>query len=331
MAANPIPENHEGLAVRVNLCLAALHLLLCLYQLFVLPLFLLPKSLWWALTLLPAMLLSNSFWSLIHEAIHDLFSPDARANLAAGRLLGVFFGSPFRVLRITHLMHHRLNRSPIEGTELYDPAKTSKWKAGIGYYFQILGGLYLFEVLSPLPFFLPRRFLRRLQARYFSAPTLSALFWKSLVNDEAIRTIRIDGLLALALLGMSVACYGKNWEWLLASVLMRAFLISFLDNVYHYGTPVNDIPYASNLRLPGFLSKALLHFNLHGVHHGNPAVPWIRLLESFESGSGRFEGGYFAAAARQLRGPLALSELTVGRRGAAPSPLEEPAARGGLP
>lgn len=323
-------EARETIPLIVNFYLAALHLLLSLYQLFFLPLFLLPESLWWALTLVPVALLSNSYWSVIHETIHDLFSPSGRANLAAGRLLGIFFGSPFPVLRIGHLIHHRLNRTPIEGAELYDPKKTSKMKAGLGYYFQILGGLYLFEVLSPLPFLLPRRWLDFLQRRFFSRETLSGLFWKSLVNDEAIRTIRTDGSAALALLCLSAACYGENWKLLLGAFLMRAFLISFLDNVYHYGTPVNDIPYARNLRLPVFLARAMLHFNLHGVHHRNPAIPWSRLAAVFGNESGPFDSGFFASAARQLRGPIAISDLVSGRAGGAGSKTRESAMGGGI-
>jgi fatty acid desaturase len=96
---------------------------------------------------------------------------------------------------------------------------------------------------------------------------------------------------------------------LVAALLTRGFLISFLDNVYHYETTVGDIFYAKNLRLAPLLSKLLLHFNLHGVHHVNPAVPWIHLPKAFHAGTRQFQGGYFAASARQLRGPIALQDL----------------------
>ena len=47
----------------------------------------------------------------------------------------------------------------------------------------------------------------------------------------------------------------------------RGLLISFLDNVYHYETPVNDVFFAKNLRLAKPLQGILLNFNLHGIHH----------------------------------------------------------------
>lgn len=294
---------------QLNHSLAAVHLLLNLYQFFVLPLYLLPLSPWWALTLVPVVALSNPFWSLIHEAIHDLFHPSSHVNALVGRLLAVFFGSPFRVLRLSHLMHHRLNRSPLEGTELYDRNKTSRMRAGLGYYFQILGGLYLFEFISSLPFFLPRKFLNFLVRRFFSGRTLAGMLVRSLVTEESIREIRVDGLMVLGLLGLSAACYGENWEFLGTALMARAFLISFLDNVYHYRTPLDDVLYADNLWLPRSLSRALLHFNLHGIHHRNPSIPWIRLPEIFAGESRRFDGSYVAAALRQLSGPISLWEL----------------------
>ena len=64
----------------------------------------------------------------------------------------MLFGSPFRILRMSHLLHHKLNRLPVEGTEYYDRAKSTRGAAAPGYYFQILLGLYLVEILSPICF-----------------------------------------------------------------------------------------------------------------------------------------------------------------------------------
>ena len=293
----------------INFALAAAHVGMNLYQFFVLPIFLLPLHPGWALTLAPVAVLSNPFWSLIHEAIHDLFHPIARINGFVGRLLAIFFGAPFRVLRLSHLLHHKLNRSPIEGTELYDPDKSSRLRASPGYYFYIFGGLYLFEAVSLLPFLLPRRLLRWIETRFFDQGGLSQSLVKSLMNDESIREIRQDGIAILFLFGLSALCYGEQWGLLAISLVTRAFLISFLDNVYHYRTPVNDLLHADNLRLPATLSKILLYFNLHGIHHRNPAIPWHRLPEVFRREAGPFQGNFLTAALRQLEGPVALPDL----------------------
>ena len=81
-----------GVPVPLNCALAVGHVALNLYQLFLLPLILLPASSWWGLTVVPVALMSNSFWSLIHEAIHDHFHLRLRSNYFAGRFLSVFFG-----------------------------------------------------------------------------------------------------------------------------------------------------------------------------------------------------------------------------------------------
>ena len=105
--------------------------------------------------------------------------------------------------------------------------------------------------------------------------------------------------------------------------MARGFLISFLDNVYHYETPVSDVflrqeSYVCRRPLAGLL----LNFNLHGIHHINPAISWIDLPKAFDVQAGKYHGDYFAAALRQLRGPIALQDLPQGAGAAVrPSPL----------
>jgi len=301
-----------GIPLTLNLCLASFHTAINLYQFLILPLWLLPGNPAWGWTLLPLAFLNNPYWSLIHEAIHDLFHPARKVNAFLGRLMAIFFGAPFRILRLSHLLHHKLNRLPVEGTEYYDKTKKSKAAAAPGYYFQILLGLYLAEVLSALYFFLPRSWLKSFKERFLAPQSVSGILMQNWLGVEALREIRFDGLLTLALLSISFYCYGEHWPLLLAVLAARGFLISFLDNVYHYETPVGDVFYARNLRLGGALERLLLHFNLHGIHHLNPAIPWIELPKAFRAQAGKFEGGYFNAVLRQLRGPIALQDLPGG-------------------
>jgi fatty acid desaturase len=132
------------------------------------------------------------------------------------------------------------------------------------------------------------------------------------LSAESLREIRLDGLGVISWLGLSFYCYGQYWPLLLALLLARGFLISFLDNIYHYETPVSDVFFARNLRLALPLSKLLLNFNLHGTHHINPAIPWINLPKAFDVQAGKYHGDYFRAALRQLNGPIALQDLPQG-------------------
>jgi fatty acid desaturase len=303
---------NRGIPAAINLSLAAFYGAVNLYQFFILPLWLLPAHRAWALTLLPLALLTNPFWSLIHEAIHDLFHSDRAVNACAGRLLGMMFGAPFRILRLSHLLHHKLNRLPVEGTECFDKRISSKSARAPGYYFRILIGLYLFEVLSSLWFFLPQSWLQAVKDRYVLRDSISGIVMQNCLTRQALREIRVDGLLALAWLALAFYAYGEQWRILLALIAARGFFISFFDNVYHYETPVSDSFYAKNLRLAGPLSKLLLNFNLHGIHHVNPAISWINLAEGFRVQRAQYQGGYFVAAWRQLRGPVALQDLPSG-------------------
>jgi fatty acid desaturase len=311
--AGAVPNVDREIPVAINVGLAALHASLNVYQYFILPLWLLPLDYRFAWTLVPLAFLNNPFWSLIHEAIHDMFHPVRRTSIRFGRALSILFGSPFRILRPSHLLHHKLNRTPAEGTELYERGKDPLARAAFGYYFQIFGGLYLVEFLSPLLFFLPVAWLRRINQRFVKTESVTGILMQNWTQDEAVREIRIDGLVVLAWLSASVFCYGTHWPLLLAVLAARAVFISYLDNVYHYRTPVNDVFFASNLRLPKLTAKVLLYFNLHGIHHQNPAIPWIHLPAVFQQHSRVFHDNYFAAAGRQLYGPVALQDLPRAR------------------
>ena len=305
-------QRRAAIPSAANIVLACFHALLNLYQLFVLPLWLLPADSLWGWTLVPAALLTNPFWSLIHEAIHDLFHPRRDVNAFFGRFLGALFGSPFRILRMSHLLHHKLNRLPIEGTEYYDRARSTRLAAAPGYYAQIFFALYLVEILSAILFLLPRGLLRWFKTRFISPQSVSALLLENWLRHEALREIRRDGVAILILFALAFYSYGARWPLLAAVLLARGFLISFLDNIYHYETPVSDVFYAKNLRLAPPLARLLLNFNFHGIHHVNPAIPWLHLPRAFEAQSGRYAGTYFAAAARQLHGPIALQDLPQG-------------------
>ena len=293
-----------------NYALAGIHIGANLFQLFILPLYFLPKSIEWGFLLIPIAALNNPLWALIHEAIHDLFSWSSRTNLAAGRLLALFFGSPFHVLRLTHLSHHKFNRSPLEkGTEIYNPKEVSRFKAWCMYFFYILCGLYLLEVFSTFLFLLPSKIFQKLRQRLAEQGNAQEKWLaKKFADGKLVRAIRTDGIAILFMLSLSAFCYGEHWRLLVILLTVRTFLISFMDNVYHYGTPVNLTISGHNLRLPRIVSTLILNFNLHRVHHRNPTIPWAKLPEAFAEHRERFDYNFLTAALNQLRGPVPFIE-----------------------
>jgi fatty acid desaturase len=296
----------------VNFSLAAIHIGVNACQFFFVPIYLLAKSQWWALVLIPFAALNNPLWALIHECIHDAFDRSNRLNATVGRMLGICFGSPFHILRLTHLSHHKFNRSPEEkGTEVYDPDQVPRAKAVAQYFFYILCGLYLLEVCSTLLFFLPRKIFGNMRRRVIDNGSVQEKWLaRKFLDDRLVREIRLDGIAIGMLLGLSAVCYRGHWQIFLSVLVVRTFLISFMDNVYHYRTAVNVTISGYNLSLPRLCSFLLLNFNLHRVHHRNPGVPWAKLPQLFALESETFDRSLFAAALDQLCGPVPRSELT---------------------
>jgi len=301
----PTPEKAD-IPTALNVLLTLGFALAGIWTLWVLPV-LLPRSPLLAWSLLPVVLLTTSWWSVIHEAIHGLLFARRPLNNAAGRLLCILFSLPFQPVAFGHLFHHRRNRSELDRAEVY-PASSSKAFA-IGYYLRLLGGLYFAELALCLLVWLPRPRLVQLTGTRFAAAGMDAegrLLQKTVLDARALRSIRLDCACVLMTLGSSFWLYGRH-GWLLLLVLLgRGLLISIMDNAYHYGTPLDRLRYALNLRLPRVLSAAILNFNLHRIHHLHPATPWWRLPQLFDAAQDGYDGSYLGLTLRQLRGPLHL-------------------------
>jgi len=298
--------SHSRPAGALNVLLSAGFLSMGIWTLWLLPL-LLPRWPLAAWSILPAVLLTTSWWSLIHEAIHGLLFARRPLNNAAGRLLCILFGLPFQPVAFGHLFHHRRNRSLLDRAEVY-PGDSSK-KFAVAYYLRLLGGLYFAELGLCFAVWLQRPRLLRLTARRFDQAGLATdgrLLQNTVLNPRMLRTVRLDAGCILFCLGSSLWLYGGHAWLLLLLLLGRGLLISLMDNAYHYGTPLDAPRYALNLRLPRPLSAAILNFNLHRVHHLHPAVPWRRLPELFRQAKDGYDGGYVGLTLRQLRGPLRL-------------------------
>ena len=268
--------------------------------------------------LLPVGLLTNAFWALHHEAIHGSFHPDRRVNLLAGRFMAILLGSSFQVLRFAHLMHHRFNRNPGDRPDVYDPAVTSKAAARLGFLGNLLIGLYLSELVSPLLCLLPRPAIRRILDRIYrgddpSVTEIRKAAQRMFLNPAQLRGIRTDALLSMSLLLAAALAFGENWPLLLAFFFGRGFLISVFDNVYHFATPIDRPDYARNLALPRVLQTLFLNINLHRVHHGRPSIPWWGLPAQLRASGDHCDAPMLRATLAQFKGPVALDEIAVMR------------------
>ncbi|CQD19022.1 Fatty acid desaturase [Mycobacterium lentiflavum] len=293
----------DGGSGRVTSCVVVATLAGLVLQLVVLPLWMLPADAAFGWLLVPIALLSMPFWSLIHEAIHGTLIGHRPWNDRFGRVLAIGYGAPFVLLKSAHLLHHRYNRTRRERTEIYDPA-TSSWAAAApGYYLHLLGGLYVIEAASVLLVAAPRRLWRYL-ARLLDSPDTFAGMLLEGISRRHLREFRADAVSVVLVYVAAGFAYGRHVWMLVAALVARAVLISIADNAYHYGTRLDARLEALNLRLPGLLERLLLAFNLHGVHHRHPGLPWYELRSAFLADGDEFHLGWFTATARQLRGPI---------------------------
>ncbi len=284
---------------RANLLIAAGIAVFYVYALLLLPVLLLPQSLWWGLTLLPFVWLPVTHWGLIHEAIHKHFNSDAEANDRGGRFLSVLMGPSFHVLRFGHLMHHKLNRD--WQSELV-PERTAS--NTLGYYATLLGGLYVSEIGSAIAMtLLSRRAFVTLAARDgLMQPDVLQAGVRFFYERGHVAKVRTDTLLALAIHAGAFMLYGAAWPVLLLALVTRAAVVSFMDNIYHYGTAADDA--GKDLALPGFAARLLLNSNYHDTHHRNPDVPWLALPQTHAAQCKAFDGGFLRHGLMQFGGPI---------------------------
>jgi fatty acid desaturase len=311
----------------LNYALVGIHLLLNLCVLFVFPRLFLPDPGVAILMVVAISCTSNGLFAVLHEAIHRSLAPVTRLPLVGlsmndllGRVVGIVFGSPFDFVSAGHVTHHSVNRTPDEHLDVYDASLPDTQRRSLvrGYYFFLLGGLYTVELVVPVVLWLPHRVVRpRLERLFGTDPMALQVLGRIFRSPRHLRAIRLDAALIVASLAVSAALYGRYW-WILAiHFLIRAFLISFLDYLYHYGSPLGDRLHGYNLALPRWLAPLILNFNYHGIHHRFPALPWRSLEHVFADERLVYDNSYVRQAVSQLRGPMtreALDALLAERR-----------------
>ena len=288
-----------AIPIRANLILASGIALSFLAILILLPAFGAP----WPVMLIVTLLLipfNTPLWSLIHEAIHKNFNSRKRLNEDAGRFMGIIYGASFGVLRFGHLMHHQYNRD--WENEYYTG---SKLKASVHHYFQMLGGLYLTEVLLSLVVTIcPAPVTRKVARVLFDDDRHYEATLNSLLKPANVRQIRIDFILIALLYTGIFTLFGAYWFVPLIALLGRGVIISIMDNAYHYGTPQDNSVMAKELRAPAWYEKFILNFNHHLTHHKNVRLPWNALAEHQTLQENEFAEDLGSAVIAQFKGPI---------------------------
>jgi hypothetical protein len=168
------------------------------------------------------------------------------------------------------------------------------------------------EILTPMLYLLPRRWVQRLVRRIYAGdqapmPRLRPLAEQTLAGAKGITEIRQDAVAAWLLIIAGILAWGSYWPAFLGFLLGRGLLVSALDNVYHFRTPLDLVDYAYNLSLPAPLRRLFLNLNMHRVHHRHMQAPWWQLPHYFAADHEHYDGSLLRGALRQLSGPIPIS------------------------
>lgn len=270
------------------------------YAFFILPVMLLPLTLWWALSLVPFIWMHITHWGLIHEAIHKHLATDSKENETGGRQLSILMGVSFHVVRFGHLMHHKLNRD--WQSEMVEKKSLAN---KVYYYFHLLGGLYLAEVFTcyAMTLLSRKRFLKLVSLGHLTGhEEVYVAGERVFYVKENVKYVRQDTFLFTALHVAAFVAYGIYYPILIAFLVSRAVVISFMDNIYHYGTEKEAA--GKDLQLPKWAEAMLLNSNYHNTHHKNPSVPWKKLPEQHAAANIPFEGSLLKHGVYQFKGPI---------------------------
>ncbi len=293
------------IATRLNLLLVCVAAGGTIFQLYGMPLALNAFGAGSICLILPIMLLQPLHWGLVHEGIHARLFPNRRTNEFWARTLSLLMGLPFDCTRFGHLVHHRFPRHAFDRPDVY-AGGGSYTVAWIGYRVRLFGGVYLYELVSPLIAYIPRslgvRFMERaIPILEQGDQQIRRLYVSLVLNIGKRRRTRRAFAMTLVLYGASAWAYGAWWPVLLGTLWARGLWHSLADNVPHHDVGLDKPARARNYQVPRMARLLLMNHHLHLTHHLYPRVPWTALGAMNPSENEMPAGNYFRAVLAQAK------------------------------
>ena len=235
-------------------------------------------------------------YALIHEATHNTLHPDVAVNQGIGVVLSWFFPTSFSVLRLTHIVHHRCNRTDHEMFDYYYPedSRLIKWIQWYG----ILLGLWWW--LIPLGTILFAFVPRLARSAPFKRARSSAIMFDDFGKRE-IWQVRAEIVGAAIFWIIMFHLLSLSWNAVFAAYLCFSINWSTRQYVTHAFTPRDVRTGALNLKVGPAMSWILLRGHWDLVHHMNPHLPWVYLPELGRTS--RQPVSYWRQYFQQWRGP----------------------------
>jgi fatty acid desaturase len=222
-------------------------------------------------------LLHNTIFSLLHEAVHGIFSKSRWRNDLFGIMTAAAFPTSFTMQKIAHLGHHRRNRTNKELYDYYLPTE-SKTLRNLWLYGGNLFGLYWFMIpLSNLLILVAPRYFTSERFIHGAGKVLGFESYLEEIAQHSIRRIWLEALLALVYQVSLCYLLDLSWQgWLLCHWFF-ALHWSALQYVDHAWSPRDIVHGAWNLKVLPLSRWLALNYQLHLAHHRAPEVPWIYL------------------------------------------------------
>lgn len=239
---------------------------------------------------------------LLHEAGHDTLFRQRSLNRLVGHVAGFLTLIPFWNWQRIHARHHHYaGWQDLDATTAsLVPRPIPRWEQRV---INVAWATWLpiFALTYRIQNFwnLPR------VARYIS-------------NPKNLRRIRINTVVVLIGYGAVLIAIGPlealrllGPGFLLSLVLQEALILSQHTHVpqrlsegqpVQPFTPMQQEPFTRSLRLPGWLSTLLLHFDAHELHHMYPFVPGYQLRHIDYRPMNEVHWWHWIKAARGLSG-----------------------------
>lgn len=219
-------------------------------------------------------LFNNTMFSMTHEAVHGVLYKNRRLNRLAGIFCSAFFPTSFTLQRISHLGHHKRNRTDREMYDYYLPTE-SKWLRNVWIYAGNLFGFYYVTVILGNMIYLVAPWLYTSQ--WFIKGPARYLGFEPYVEEIAQHS-KTQIWLECALSFGYQCCVFYFLDLNLAGWIICHFAFalhwSALQYVVHAWSPRDIIHGAWNLRVSPLFRVIALNYHYHLAHHENPEVPW---------------------------------------------------------
>lgn len=252
---------------------------------------------------------ANTLFSLLHEAVHGIFSGQRYVNEWGGRFASAWFPTGLSLQRAFHLTHHKNNRSYLEQFDVIHDGDV-RWLKYAQWYAIFTGVYWLVTVLGLLvymfvPSMLRVRLLREDKSKV--AEQTSSLAYLAVLDHLNPLGARLEIALSLLLQGLLFWTLDLSIAGWLACYAAFAINWSSLQYTDHAFSPLDPHHGAWNLRVGPIGRAFFLNYHSHLAHHQNPRVPWIHLKSLVIPGSP--QPRFFRVWREALRGPRKIDEF----------------------